>query len=179
MESKLKKALFFGAIFFAAAFCSTAQQITRFAVVDLAKIYTTFQSDSRPIRALEEASARVQAEVDKRTAELQALVGRKAEAELEGNDSAAASLAQEITKKTDALKVYYETETRKLEEQKGKLSVQNDFAADVYRQIKIVAESEGYSMVLNIRDNKGILWYSQAIDITDKVINSLKAKNKR
>jgi outer membrane protein len=46
----------------------------------------------------------------------------------------------------------------------------------VYSELRLVAESEGYSMVLNLRDNKGILWYSQAIDITAKVIANLKAK---
>jgi outer membrane protein len=153
-----------------------AQQITRFAVVDLAKVWSEFQNDSRQIREWETASARVQAEVDKRTAELQDLAGRKAEAELSGDGAKANSLEAELNKKTEALKVYYETETKKLEDRKTRFSGQSDFVSKVYNELRIVAESEGYSMVLNIRDNKDILWYSQAIDITAKVIANLKAR---
>jgi outer membrane protein len=155
-----------------------AQQITRFAVVDLTKVWSEFQNDSKQIRDWEAASARVQAEVDKKTAELQNLAGQKAEAEL-GSDSAKASrLEAELNKKTEALKVYYETESKKLQDQKTRLSNQSDFVDKVNNEVRIVAESEGYSMVLSLRDNKSIVWYSQAIDITSKVIANLKAKTR-
>jgi outer membrane protein len=153
-----------------------AQQITRFAVVDLSKVYSAFQSDSKALQDWEKRSASAQAEVDKRTQEIQNLVGQKAEAELAGEWDKADRLENEIARKTDALKVYYEAETKKLEDQKTRLSAANDFVSRVYQELRIVAESEGYSMVLNLRENRGILWYSQAIDITDKVIANLKAR---
>jgi outer membrane protein len=153
-----------------------AQQITRFAVVDLTKVYAAFQSDSRAMQDWDKRSAAVQAEVDKRTLEIQNLVGQKAEAELSNDEEKARRLDNEIIRKTEALKTYYEIETKKLEDQKTRLSTANDFVSKVYNELRIVAESEGYSMVLNIRENRSILWYSQAIDITDKVIANLKTK---
>ncbi|MDR3145551.1 MAG: OmpH family outer membrane protein, partial [Treponema sp.] len=50
-----------------------AQQLTRFAVVDLPRVYTSFFRDSRAVREFEERSARVQAEIDRMTAEIQSL----------------------------------------------------------------------------------------------------------
>ncbi|MDR3301793.1 MAG: OmpH family outer membrane protein [Spirochaetaceae bacterium] len=158
------------------AFYVSAQQITRFAVVDINRIYGSFQSDSRAMQDWEKRSAAVQTEVDKRTQEIQNLVGQKSEAEYSNDGDKARRLDAEITRKTDALKTYYEIETKKLEDQKTKLSAANDFVSKVQNEVRIVAESEGYSMVLNLRDNKSILWYSQAIDITDKVIANLKGK---
>ena len=32
-------------------------------------------------------------------------------------------------------------------------------------------------MVLNLKENKGILWYSPTVDITDKVIQNLSSKS--
>ncbi|MDR2865391.1 MAG: OmpH family outer membrane protein [Spirochaetaceae bacterium] len=171
----MKRSFFF--IVFLIPLCALgAQQITRFAVVDLAKVYSGFQTDSRALKEWEDKSAKVQAEVDKRTAEIQNLIGQKAQAELGNNDSQMKYLDDEITRKTEALKIYYEVETKKLEDQKNRLASSSDFVNSVYNELRIVAESEGYSMVLNLRENRSILWYSQAIDITDKVIANLKAK---
>jgi outer membrane protein len=156
-----------------------AQQITRFAVVDLSKVYSSFQNDSKALQDWEKRSASTQAEVDKRTLEIQNLVGQKAEAELADDGDKAERLEKEIARKTEALRVYYDTETKKLEDQKNRLATASDFVSRVYQELRIVAESEGYSMVLNLRDNRGILWYSQAIDITDKVIANLKARSGR
>ncbi|MDR2481407.1 MAG: OmpH family outer membrane protein [Spirochaetaceae bacterium] len=154
----------------------SAQQITRFAVIDLARIYVAFQTDSKAVRDWEERSAKIQHEIDKRTEEIQNLKRRQADAAANNNESEARKLEVEVTKKTDSLKIYFETEKRKLEEQKPKIPENSDFLNKVYNAARVVAESEGYSMVLNLRDNKGIFWYSQAIDITDKVIANLKSK---
>jgi outer membrane protein len=171
------KGRFFLLVLLLSALSLEAQQITRFAVVDLTKVWSEFQNDSKQIRAWEAASERVQAEVDKRTTELQNLAGQKAEAELSGDAAKAGRLDADLNRKTEALRVYYEAETKKLEDQKTRLSNQSDFVNKVYNELRVVAESEGYSMVLNLRDNKGILWYSQAIDITAKVIANLKARD--
>jgi outer membrane protein len=51
------------------------------------------------------------------------------------------------------------------------------FLDQVYDEIRYIAESEGYSMVMN--KNNDIIWYSNTVDITDKLINNLltKARN--
>jgi outer membrane protein len=63
-----------------------AQQLTRFAIVDMPKVYIAFFRDSRPVREFEERSARVQSEVDRRTREITELRGRHSEAVLRGDE---------------------------------------------------------------------------------------------
>ena len=173
----MKKAFSISLLWLIPVFFLNAQQITRFAVVDLARVYSAFQSDTKAMRDWEDKSIRVQQEVDKRTAEIQNLKTKHAEAVLNDNGHETARLETEIHRKTEALRTYFETETRKLEDQKTRLSEGPDFLNRVYNSLRVVAESEGYSMVLNLRENKGIAWYSQAIDITDKVIANLRSRS--
>jgi len=155
---------------------ASAQQLTRFAVVDLPKIYIAFFKDSQAVREFEERSARVQADIDKMTAEIQALQKSRLDAASEGDQQKVLSLDNEIYNKTEYLKEYYRIKTAELEDQKKKLTQSDSFLKQVYDEIRIVAESDGYSMVLNLKESSGILWYSPTVDITDKVITNLLTK---
>jgi outer membrane protein len=155
---------------------ASAQQLTRFAVVDLPKIYTAFFKDSQAVRDFEQRSARVQADIDKMSAEIQALQKSRLDAASAGDQQKVLSLDSEIYKKTEYLKEYYRIKTAELEDQKKKLTQSDTFLKQVYDEIRIVAESDGYSMVLNLKESSGILWYSPTVDITDKVINNLLTK---
>uniref|UniRef100_A0A7C3E3Y9 OmpH family outer membrane protein n=1 Tax=Gracilinema caldarium TaxID=215591 RepID=A0A7C3E3Y9_9SPIR len=155
---------------------ASAQQLTRFAVVDLPKIYTAFFKDSQAVRDFEQRSARVQADIDKMSAEIQALQKSRLDAASAGDQQKVLSLDNEIYKKTEYLKEYYRIKTAELEDQKKKLTQSDTFLKQVYDEIRIVAESDGYSMVLNLKESSGILWYSPTVDITDKVINNLLTK---
>jgi len=153
------------------------QQLTRFAVVDLQQVYTSFFKDSRAVREFEERSTRVQNEVDKRTREIQELRGRHAEAVLNDNQSEANNLENRIQRMTDALRDYYQAQTAILERQMAQLSQSNSFRSQVYDEIRRIAESEGYTMVMN-KNDPHIIWFSSTIDITDKLIQNLLAKAK-
>jgi outer membrane protein len=157
----------------------SAQQITRFAVVDMSKVYTAFFRESRAVRDFEERSARVQADVDRMTREIQDLKNAQTNAEMQGDNEKSIKLENDIYKKSEFLKEYFKLKTAELEDQKKKLSQSSAFLEQVYNELRIVAESEGYSMVLNLKDVKGILWYSPAIDITEKVIQNLQSKSNR
>jgi outer membrane protein len=156
-----------------------AQQLTRFAVVDLPKVYSAFFRDSRAVREFEERSARVQREIDRMTKEIQDLKSKHADLVLAGDQTQALRLENEINRKSDFLREYYTTKTAELEEQRKKLSQSNSFLEQVYGEIRFIAESEGYSMVLNLKENKDILWYSPTVDITDKLIQNLLDKSRR
>jgi outer membrane protein len=153
-----------------------AQQLTRFAVVDLARVYSAFFRDSRAVREFEERSARVQTEIDRLTQEIQTLKNNQANYELQGNQEQALRLENEIYRKSEFLKEYYRLKTAELEDQRNKLTQSSTFLDQVYGEIRSIAESEGYSMVLNLKENKGILWYSPTVDITDKLIQNLVSK---
>jgi outer membrane protein len=157
----------------------SAQQLTRFAVVDLPKVYSAFFRDSRAVREFEERSAKIQAEIDKMTREIQELKSKQADAVLAGDQSQALRIENDIYRKSDFLREYYTTKTAELEQQRRQLSQSGTFLEQVYSEIRYIAESEGYSMVLNLKENTGILWYSPTVDITDKLIENLQSKARR
>jgi outer membrane protein len=156
-----------------------AQQLTRFAVVDLPRVYTAFFRDSRDVREFEERSARVQREIDRMTAEIQTLKSRQADAVLKGEQDQSLRLENEIYRKSEFLKEYYRLKTAELEDQKKRLTQSGSFREQVFGEIRYIAESEGYSMVINVKDSDGILWYSPTVDITDRLIQNLQEKAKR
>ncbi|MDR2521079.1 MAG: OmpH family outer membrane protein [Spirochaetaceae bacterium] len=87
----------------------------------------------------------------------------------------------DIIKKTEALKDYYQKKTAELDAEKSRItanSATNETMNQINAQIALTAESEGYTMVLD-KTTKGIIWYSRSVDITDKVIQGLSAKIKR
>ncbi|MDR2482144.1 MAG: OmpH family outer membrane protein [Treponema sp.] len=150
-----------------------AQQLTRFAVVDLPRVYAAFFRDSRAVRELEERSAKVQAEIDRMTAEIQDLKNSQLNADATGDRERSLRLDSEISRKTEYLREYYSVKTAELTAQRNRLSQSDSFLEQVYREIRAIAEREGYSIVLNLKENTGILWYSPTVDITDKLITNL------
>ena len=160
-------------------FCYTikAQQLTRFAVVDLPRVYMSFFRESRAVRDFEAQSARVQAEIDRMTADIQNLRVSQVNAQAQGNRELALRYEAEITRQSEYLKEYYKVKTAELESARNKLAQSGTFLEQVYDEIRYVAESEGYTMVLNVKENTGILWYSPTVDITDKIIKSLMNKS--
>jgi outer membrane protein len=173
----MKKAVL-GLIFFCAVSAPflPAQQLTRFAVVDLSRVYVAFFRDSRAVRDFEERSAQVQNEVDRMTREINDLKNRQINAEFQGDQQQSMRLENEIYRKSELLKEYYQLKTQELEDQKKRLTQSGAFLEQVYDEIRFIAESEGYSMVLNLKENTGILWYSPTVDITDKLIQNLVSK---
>jgi Outer membrane protein len=169
-----KTILLLAACFLTASLYS--QQLTRFAVVDLPKVYSAYFRDSRQVRELEERSAAIQAEIDKMTKEIQELRLKRIELVNQGDQMGALRLENEINRKSEFLREYYTVKTAELEEQRRNLAQSDSFLKQVYDEIRSIAESEGYSMVLNMKD---AFWYSPTVDITDKVIQNLANKSRR
>jgi outer membrane protein len=159
-----------------AAIAAQAQQLTRFAVVDLPKLYTVFYQDSKVVRDWEERSRRVQADLDRMTTEIDSLSKARLDAETAGENEKVLRLEADIAKKTKYLQEYYRVKTSELEDQKKRMTQSSAFLQQVYDEIRLVAESEGYSMVLNLKESAGIVWFSPTVDITDLVIQNLMTK---
>ncbi|MDR2493644.1 MAG: OmpH family outer membrane protein [Spirochaetaceae bacterium] len=155
------------------------QQLTRFAVVDLSKVYLAFFRESQAVREFEDQRDRVQSEIDRMTREIQALKTAQLNAEAQGDRSQAVRLENEVYRNSEYLKEYFRLKTAELEDRKQKLTQSETFLGQVYDEIRAIAESEGYSMVLNLKENTGILWFSPTVDITDKLIQNMRAKGSR
>jgi outer membrane protein len=160
-------------VFINVSFMLSAQQLTRFAVVDLPKVYTAFFRESRAVREFEERSAKVQSEIDKITREIQDLKSRQADAALRGDQTESLRLENQVYRRSEFLKDYYNTKMAELEDQRKKLMQSGSFLDQVYDEIRYIGESEGFSMVINLKENNGILWHSATVDITDKLIQNL------
>jgi len=150
-----------------------AQHITNVGVVDTGRIYTTYFRESSAVRSYETKKAEFQAEINKRTAELQDLKDKKVEYKKTGNETAVLRVESEIAKKSEFLEAYTASKNMELEKLRKNLSSSNSFYQQLYKVISRIAESEGYSMILSLQQANVILWYSPTIDITDKVIAEL------
>lgn len=151
----------------------TAQQITRFGVVDTARVYEAYFRNSAPVRNYESKKAEFQSEINKRTDELQQLQQQKIDYQNSGNDAAVLRVESDITKKTDYLTEYTNAKNVELESLKKTLQNSDTFYQKLYATLQKVAENEGYSMILSLQQANAVLWYSSSVDITDKVIAEL------
>ena len=115
----------------------------------------------------------MQAEINKKTKELKELKASKDQFDKIGDTEAANKLAIEIKEKTEYLRDYTTTKNLELQNLKKSLSESNEFYVKLSKTIKRVAENEGLSMVLSLQGENAILWYSQTVDITDKVIKEM------
>jgi outer membrane protein len=150
-----------------------AQQITRFGVVDTARVYAAYFRNSAPVRNYESKKADFQNEINKRTDEIQKLQQHKVDYQNSGNESAAMRIEAEITKKTDYLTQYTSAKNIELESLKNSLQNSDAFYKKLYNTLERVAEHEGFSLILSLQQANAVLWYSSSVDVTDKVISEL------
>jgi outer membrane protein len=158
------------------AIAVSAQQITRFAVVDTARIYTTFYRDSRSVRDYEAKKVQYQGEIQRMTDEIKTLRQQKVDAEALGDQSKVLRLESDISAKTNYLLDYSRVKNSELDTLKKKLTSDNDFYSMLYEEIRKVAEQDGYSAVLSLQEGSSIFWYSPTVDITDKVIRNMTSR---
>jgi outer membrane protein len=150
-----------------------AQQITRFAVVDTARIYQAYFRTSAPVRSYETKKESYQAEIDSLTQELQQLHEQKLAYDKANDALNSARLQAEITKKADYLNEFANAKNAELESLKSSLQSNDEFYQNLYATLEKVAESGGYSVVMSLQQANAILWYSPSVDITDEVIKQL------
>ena len=177
MKHNIAKTLAAAALIFIAAQGAFAQQITRFAVIDTARIYTTFYRDSRSVRDYESKRTRYQSEIQRLSDEIKSLRQEKVDAEALGDKTKAARLDSQISTKTNFLMDYSKAKNEELDDLKKTLTTDDEFYSKLYDHIQRIGESEGYSMVLSLQEGSAIIWYSPTVDITDQVIRSMLSSN--
>ncbi len=150
-----------------------AQQITRFAVVDTSRIYTTFYRDSRSVRDYEQKSSQYKGEIQRMTDEIKNLRQQKVDADALKDLAKVSRLETEISTKTNFVLEYSKAKNSELDTLKKKLTTDDDFYSMLYDVIRKIAEEDGCSMVLSLQENQSIIWYSPTVDITEKVIRKM------
>lgn len=149
------------------------QQITKFGVVDTAKVYNAYFRNSAPVRNYDRKKSEFQQEINKYTDELQKLQSKKVEYEKNGNDALVLKTDAEITKKKDFLIEYTNAKNAELESMQKTLQGSDAFYNKLYDTLSKVAEAGGYSMILSLQQSNSILWYSNSVDVTEQVIAEL------
>ena len=148
-----------------------SQQITKFGVVDTAKVYNAYFRNSAPVRNFEKKKAEFQEEVNKLSDELKNLQQKKLDYESAGNETQVLKIEAEITRKKDYLTEYTNAKNVELDSLQKSLQNSDDFYKKLYNTLAKIAEGGGYSMILSLQDANAILWYSSSVDITNQVIN--------
>lgn len=160
-------------VFACAALPAFSQQVTRFGVVDTAKVYNAYFRNSAPVRNYEKKKAEFQEEINKQVEQIKKLQQKKLDYENAGNESQALKTEAEITKKTDYLTEYTNAKNVELESMQKTLQNSDEFYKKLYNTLAKIAESGSYSMILSLQDSNSILWYSSSVDITNQVIQEL------
>ena len=173
MNRSFKIKAVFAVVFMFSVVPVFAQQITKFGVVDTAKVYNAYYRNSAPIRNYEKKKSEFQAEIDKQMEDLRKLQQKKLDYENNGNESAALRTESEISKKKDYLTEYTNAKNVELELLQKNLQNSDEFYKTLYNTLAKIAESGGYSMILSLQDANAILWYSSSVDITAQVIAEL------
>jgi outer membrane protein len=151
----------------------SAQQITKFGVVDTAKVYNAYFRDSSAVRNYEKKKAEYQDEINSRTQDLRDLQQKKLNYQSAGDDANALRVDGDITKKTEYLNEYTNAKNVELATMQKSLQNSDSFYKKLYNVLAKIAESGGYSMILSLQQDNAILWYSSSVDITDQVISEL------
>ena len=173
------KRLFFTLLLFGVVFTSLSAQasITRFAVVDMGRVATAYADQLPEAKAFTEKRDKVQAEIEKQNKELQELKAKLAEAQGSGNQNQIRTLENQVKAKEQSLQNYIRNNFADLERERERFMKNDSVMNQITSIVRAVAESEGCSMVFS-KDTPGILWYSPSVDITNKVIERIRASRR-
>ena len=150
-----------------------AQQITRFAVIDTGLIFDTFGRDAKAARDYQEKKEKFENQKKVLESEIIQLRQRKVNAEADGKESEVKKYEEKIKSKITFLLEYVKASNDELAALRKNLVSDDVFYARLYKTIKQIAESQGYTMVLNLQEDGAIIWYSPTVDITETVIREL------
>ncbi|QEN07657.1 OmpH family outer membrane protein [Oceanispirochaeta crateris] len=174
-DKKLKKIITLIVLLSIAVIPVFSDTITKVAVLDYSRILSAFYKDSQAVRELEEMKSQFQQEIDKIQGEISILEERKLNAENSGNNSKALELDNQIFEKKKFMRDYIRVKNSQLTELNKNLSQNNSLVKEIIEEVKYVAESGGYSIVLK-KSDPNLLWWNYEVDITEQVLQRLMTK---
>jgi len=153
----------------------SADQITRVGILDIDKVYAVYFRESRAVKEFQQKRVEVLRDINRIDEEVLDLENRKLEAEGRGDASEAIRLDNEIFKKRQYRDDFRRIKMDQLRRMSEKLYQSDEFLDELLQAIQFVAESEGFSLVLNAggQSSQMFLFFTKEIDITEKVIQEL------
>lgn len=172
----MKKRIFiFAGIVFLAAAHAGAEQLSKIGVVNFDRIAEDYFSESAAWREIDAMREEAQQGINRISNEIEQLRAQQLEAQGAGNQSRALQLSEQIYQRQEYLKEFHSVWNNRINQKVRSISTSDAFITEVYTVISYIAESQGYSVVMRTQD-PNILWYSQAVDITNMVIDNLKTR---
>lgn len=150
-----------------------ADQFTQIGIIDLSEIISNYFLESRAYRELEQMRSEFEDDRQRITDEIVQLEQRKLKAENLGQESTVLRLEDEIFEKKEYLREYTRIKYNQIKKKQESLLESSSFLGEILKEVQYIAESEGYSIVFRAKD-PNIVWWSQAVDITDKVLERLR-----
>ena len=149
-----------------------AEQITKVAVLDYARILTSFYADSAESRRIGAMKTGFAEDVRELQDEIQSLDERRLDAMDRGDSRAALDLETRIQDRKQYYQEFVRVRGNQIQRASAELGSSNKLAREILREIQYVAESNGFSIVLK-RSDPNLLWWSYQTDITELVLQRL------
>jgi outer membrane protein len=154
---------------------SFAEQLTKVGILDIEKVYSIYFRESKTVKQFQDRQANMLQELSRIDDEILRLENAKLEAENRNDGKEALKLDQEIFEKKQYREDYKRIKTEQLKRMSEELYQSNEFLDELLEAINFVAESEGFSLILNNsrQYRPFFFFYTKEIDITEKVIEEL------
>ena len=150
----------------------SAQQITRVAVLDYARILSAFYADSSAVEEIEALKIQFAEDVKRLQDEIQSLEERRLDALDRGDSRAALDLESRVQERKQYYQEFVRVRGNQIQRSSAELASSSKLAQEILREIQYVAESNGFSIVLK-RSDSNLLWWSYETDITELVLRRL------
>lgn len=166
----LLTALFFVCI----ASLLSAEPLSKIAVLDIDRVFENYPEESRVFRQIDELRETYDERMEEYAARLDELELAIIDATEAGEELEVERLELERDDFRENRKTYHEIMTRQMETAYEQIAEREGILNDILKAIEYVSIDQGVSAVLEADDSR-LWWYSQEIDITDLVINRLRA----
>ncbi len=158
-------------LIYSASFISS-EQIAKIGIINYSKIVSAYSGDSRALQDIERMIKSYEDGVSSIKDDIYKLEEKKLYYQSNNDEINALKTEDMIEKKKNYLKEYSRLKLTNIETKKKRLIQSTEFLSEILEKIEYIAESEGYSIILNSKD-PDIIWWSQTVDITDLVIEKL------
>ena len=173
MKSTLYRAITF-VVFL--VLCATAygEPPSKIAVVDISKVLESFPEESRVFRTIERLRETYEERMAEYTQQLDDIELAIIDAKNDEDDLEVSKLEDKKKDVQDDRRTFHDIQTRRIQNAYKELSEGEGIVEEVFKAIEYIAINEGFSIVLESTDSR-IWWFSKEIDITDLVIDRLRA----
>ena len=156
----------------------SAETLSKIAVVDWAQIIENFPGGSPALRRIENLQAEYEGKIEGYIGTLRQKELALREAETDDNETGILRAREELDRYQEFIKTYHEFMTAKMNREIETVKKGSVVADMIYEAISHVGINEGYSMIFDAAE-RGLLWFSNEVDLTDEVIEYLQELARR